>query len=200
MSLIVTQGYGDSGGVAPGALTVLSVTPSNNQILITFSEAVILLGDGLDTTRWIIVSDGGQHVIVNSIQVAGATVTLITNEMANGTNYTLTIPNMGVYSAITGNPLTGPFEHPFVGVGSPPTILIIVVIDARTIEVVYDEPVNMYDALNENNYVITGIGGLTVIDVEKMGSTIYRLTTSHQMVGTNYLVTASNIRGELDGL
>jgi hypothetical protein len=186
------MGLGDCGGFSP-TLTLTSVTASVNQVHVHFNDIIVLVGNALDRSRYQIVSNTGQIVIVNAVSATGNTIHLSVIGMANGTSYTLTLPNLGVLSLSSGNLYAGPFLASFLGVSTNPIILIAVVIDARTIEVVFDQPVNIYDATNENNYTITGGGGLTASSIKQISTTIFRLTTSHQMVGTNYTVTANNI-------
>lgn len=80
------------------------------------------------------------------------------------------------------------------GVGTdvvPPSIVLSRSIDARTVEVLFNEAVVEDEALTAANYSIDG--GLTVSAVVKVTSSIYRLTTSKQAVGDLYTVTVSDI-------
>lgn len=197
MPLIVTQGYGNPGAAEPTPLSISSIGVSAKQLQINLSGNGVLVGNALDRSRYTVISNNGQHVLINSISIAGSVITLVTTEMSNGTNYTFTIPNTGILSQLNGTACIGPFSHAIVGVGVTPTILITKVIDTRTIEIIFSEAVNKYDALNENNYSITN--GLIVEDVEYISDAAYRLKTSQQDVGGSYLVTASNIR-DLDGM
>ncbi len=182
---------------AGGGLTIDSVIATLNTITITFSDAPTVIDvAALDRTRWS-AHTGGQYIVINSVTQAGNTVILSTTEMANGSSYTLEIPNTTI-AGPSGSVFLGPFTQAFTGFGVSPTIAITQVIDARTIDVIFSERVNKYDALNETNYTINN--GLSVVSVAQLSTTIFRLTTSKQTVGTSYTVTASNIRDDQGNL
>lgn len=65
--------------------------------------------------------------------------------------------------------------------------------DVRHVEVIFSEPVVEFEATNPVNYIITGGAGLSVLKVAKVNPQTYLLTTSKQVTGQNYTVTASNI-------
>lgn len=75
----------------------------------------------------------------------------------------------------------------------PPTVLLARAVDARHVDVTFSEPVVASEALIPANYAITGGAGLTVSAVQKLTSVAFRLTTSAQVAGFSYLLTASNI-------
>lgn len=76
---------------------------------------------------------------------------------------------------------------------TPPTMIIARAPDVRHVEVTFSEPVNEFEATNPANYVITGGAGLTVSSVVAVNPQTYLLTTSKQVTGQAYTVTASNI-------
>ncbi len=145
----------------------------------------------LDRTRWQITGSG-TSVIVNTVTIVGNTIVLGTTAMVAGGPYTLIIPNTTIAESVGGTVFLGSFSQPFTGAGATPVILITRVIDARTIEVTYDQAVNKYDALNETNYSINN--GLSVLSVAQVSTAIFTLTTTKQVDGTAYTLTASNIR------
>ena len=85
------------------------------------------------------------------------------------------------------------YTWPVVAESVPPTLLLARAVDARTVDVIFSEPVVVSEALVPTNYVITGGAGLTVSAVQQISVDTFRLTTSKQVVGQSYLVTASNI-------
>ncbi len=187
------RGYGGllfRDGTVPAPL-LASIIATTNTITITFTVVPTIIDVAvLDRTRWIAYA-GDQHIVVNSVTIVDHAIVLGTTEMANGSTYTLEMPNTTI-AGPDGTVFLGPFTQNFTGVGVSPYILITQVIDARTIDVVFNEQVNKYDALNETNYTINN--GLTVVSVAQLSASIFRLTTSRQAVGTSYTVTASNIR------
>ena len=76
---------------------------------------------------------------------------------------------------------------------TPPVLYFARPIDATTVDVTFSEPVVVSEATTPANYGITGGAGLTVTTVTQISGTVFRLTTSPQVVGQSYLVTASNI-------
>lgn len=81
---------------------------------------------------------------------------------------------------------------------TPPILLFARPVEATTVDLTFSEPVVVSEALVETNYVITGGAGLTVTAVQQISGTVFRLTTSPQVPGQTYLVTASNIH-DLNG-
>lgn len=75
---------------------------------------------------------------------------------------------------------------------TPPTIIIVRSLNARSLEVIFSEAVQESTALNSNNYSINN--GLTVSAVEKVSPSVYRLTTSKQTTGVAYTVTINNVK------
>ena len=71
-------------------------------------------------------------------------------------------------------------------------------VDGTHVTVIFSEDVVVIEATNPANYVITGGAGLTVISVAQESSSTFVLTTSPQISGANYLLTASNIH-DLNG-
>ncbi len=172
-------------------MDLLSIVATLETITITFNDTPTIIDVAiLDRTRWIAYT-GDQHIVINAVNVTGDAIVLSTTEMSHGSTYTLVMPNTTIANT-EGVVYLGPFTENFTGFGVSPTILITQVIDARTIDVVFSEPVNKYDALNETNYSVNN--GLTVVSVAQLSASIFRLTTSKQAVGTSYTVTASNIR------
>lgn len=76
---------------------------------------------------------------------------------------------------------------------TPPVLYFARPVDATTVDITFSEPVVVAEATNPANYGITGGAGLTVSAAAQISATVFRLTTSPQVVGQSYLVTASNI-------
>lgn len=190
--LIPTYGFGIEAG-AGTAMSVAGAVATTNTVTVTFSGAnPVLTGTTSSPSSWSITSSSPFPTTISNVQVVSNTVVLTTSETSASVSYTLYIPNPGIISSADGTQCVGPFTVVFSGSGTSPTILIIQVVDARTVNVVFSEAVNPFDALNENNY--SANNGLQIIDVKQLGAAIFELTTSHQTVGTSYLITASNIR------
>ena len=191
---IVTQGYSGGGVAAPTPIIVDSATGAANLATVTFTGASpVLTGIALDKSNWSITNNAtGDHLSVTGVSAVGATVELATSQQANGATYTVHLPTTGIISSLNGSACTGPFTVTFTGVGTNPAILMIQSVDARTVNILFNVPVNNLDALNTNNYV--GDNGLTITASTKLSDSIFQLTTSRQVVGTAYTITASNIR------
>lgn len=190
-NLIITQGYGATIG---GALTLVNLTPAATQLVLTFSVNIALTGNALDPTNWSITpGSGSSPVTVNSLSVAGATLTINTTEHTNGTPYTLVFPQ-GVVSTSSAAPFIGPFTQAYTGVGVLPTLQAVQSIDARSVEAVFNEAVVPADALNPANWAITGDSVVAVVSVAQMTAASFRLSTTAHEPSSNYTLTASNIR------
>lgn len=79
---------------------------------------------------------------------------------------------------------------------TPPTVAGVETVDGKTIVVTFDEAVVEAEALTPANYVFSG--GLTLLAVEKVTSSQFRLTTSLQTPGLTYNLTVSGIH-DLNG-
>lgn len=190
-NLIVTQGLGNAGGAI--ALSVLSFTPNPGSLVIVFSDLVALTGDAASSTNWSITPGIGLNPItINSVVVVGNTVTVNTSEHQTG-SYTLNYPQ-GIVSYLDGSPFIGPFTHVYSNVGVVPFLTMVRGVDARAIDVVFSEAVNLQDALTPGNYSITGASTVTVTSVEKQTDQAFRLNTTVQVRSGSYTLQASNIR------
>lgn len=181
------------GGISVSG-TFISVIASDHLITITCGDIPNLTGMALNETNWSIIDNSGSHLLITSIETIDNTILLHTTEQVNGSSYILTVPSGIEFS---GDPFAGPFDWIFNGVGSNPSIIITRVVDSRLIEVWYNSPVYLLDAIKPTNYTITNSGGLSVISVIQISNTIFQLSTSAQLVDAAYTVTASNIRNIL---
>jgi hypothetical protein len=115
-----------------------------------------------------------------------------------GASYTLHLPTVGLLSN-SGKPLVGPFELDYTGVVGSVLIQLTRVIDARTIELIFNRRANEEDASNIANYVIAldelVDPALTVVSANRISDFHYTLTTSRQVYDEPYEVYISNIRG-----
>jgi hypothetical protein len=181
------------------AAPVIVITPINftnitaiaKQVSVNFDTPPTLLGPAADKTVWSIIGPNAQVITINTLNIIGTSVVLSTTEMSNGVTYTISIPPSYITSS-SGLFWTGPFVKTFTGVGGAPFIQNVKPIDGRTIEIMFSENVNKYDALNIANYSIDH--GLVVLGAQQISPSIFRLITSLQVSSTNYTVTASNIR------
>lgn len=190
-NLIVTQGLGSAGGAI--ALSVLSFTPNPGSLVIVFSDLVSLTGDAASSANWSITPGIGLNPItINSVSVVGNTVTVNTSEHQTG-SYTLNYPQ-GIVSYLDGSPFVGPFTHVYSNVGVIPFLTMVRGVDARALDVVFSEAVNLQDALTPSNYTITGPSTVTVTSVEKQTDQAFRLNTTVQVRNGSYVLQASNIR------
>jgi hypothetical protein len=185
--------FGTAPFTAPSASSIhlLSIVGGANIVTLTFDSAPVLLQDALIASKYLIIDPNNASVYIYSVTVVGNTVVLSTSWQANGTTYTLFLPQSW-FANVGGAVFTGPFNGTFTGVATSPVIAITRTVDARTIDVYFNKPINKLDGLNINNYSINN--GLIVTACTQISDSIFRLTTSHQTLGTSYTVTASNIR------
>jgi|SRR5579859_4103799 len=192
--LITTQGYGTTkASVYPSCLAFLAlgVTPTLTTLDVSMSNAFTISGPAASPSDYTITPlDGGHAVTILSVQQSGPHLLLTTTEHTNGKNYQLTMPSIGIVD-INNNPFDGPFTINYVGVGVAPYALAARSIDARTLEITFDEQVDPSTALNPSNYSINN--GLTVTGVVAVTNSIYRLSTSRQTQGMTYTVTITNV-------
>lgn len=191
MPLIITSGLGATGSAADPAVD--SITSYESYLLVVFNTSLDVSSNVLRTDSWS-VSGGGRPVSVRDVSMHSAsTIRIDVTEQTDGETYVLHFPEVGILT-LFGEKFYGPFEENFVGAGSGPSILMVRTVDARTLEVFFNEAVNPGDALNSANYSIDN--GLQVVSVTKVTPVQYLITTSKQVEGISYTVTASNIRDE----
>lgn len=183
----------DGAAAALRSMTLDAVShPTQSSLILTFSDNVVLQGPALDPANWTIAGPGlGVTCTAVSAPSDQKNVTLTITDQTQGGAYTVTVPSTGISGPSALN-FSGPFTMNFTGIGVAPSIVMARSVDARTMEVIFSEPVLESDALNPTNYTITN--GLKALSVSKVTPVIYRLTTSKQAVGTAYNVTVSEVR------
>lgn len=191
MSLLITKGLGSA--VDVNGLLLSSVTNSGTYLDLLFNMVLNVSSNVLEVGSWAITAGG----IVSPVQISAVstpslkTIRVAISEQTNGATYTLHLPKVGIL-ALDDTAYNGPFEANFVGVGAGPFVTMVRSIDARTLEIFFNEPVDEGDALNPSNYSISG--GLQVTAVSKLTPIQYQITTSKQTENVNYTVTVSNVR------
>jgi len=162
------------------------------QINLTFSEP-------LDRTS---AENPQNYSISNGVQVLAAVlddnetvVHLLTTTHQAGVNYTLTV--QGVMDKDGNEVRSGSAQNYFIqdsGPDSvPPSLLYAGIVDARTVDVVFNEPVEKASAENPSNFDITG--GIVVESAVLLSNqSIVRLTTSDHQDGASYTMSVNNIR------
>lgn len=185
--LLLTLGLGE---VTGSAFVLQTVVSSGTFITATFAADLVLAGDALDPTKWIITG-GDDPVTVTGISYLNNTVILDSTAQRSDVVYTLELPATGIRSA-TDDPFYGPYTMTFQGYNTPPTVLMARSLDARLLEVIFSEAVSEGDALDSANYSIDN--GLLVISSSRVTPSVYHLVTSRQTTGVVYTVTVSNIR------
>lgn len=190
---LVTDGFGDYPGNGPAVAFILTgVVVAAQQLTLNLNATPLVSGPAVNPAAYTVVPNGnGVPVQVTSVQVSGNTVVLGTTAMTIGAAYTLVIPSVGLISA-DGRQFNGTFTPGFTGAGVAPFLVQAASVDARTLQVVYSEPVNASDATNPANYSI--VPPLAVTAVSRVTSLVYVLTTARQARGQVYTVTASNVR------
>jgi hypothetical protein len=194
--LLITKGYGTPGSVTPPDCVVFYVTgvaPGLNYIDIFFSTDLTASGPAVDPNEYTITPlDGGGAQTVTEVTVGTNYIRLTTTEHKDGALYSVTMPVAGYLSTGDGGQFQGPFTNEYTGVGLEPGLIMVRVIDARTIDVHFNEAVMESDATDPENYTITPL--LEVVSIAKVTSSVYRITTSRQVEDTAYTITSHDIR------
>lgn len=89
--------------------------------------------------------------------------------------------NAGAYA------LLGPPTLSFTGVAGDPVLLQAVTFDEKMVDLTFSFAPLPSKALDPAQYQITP--ALTIASIRQISSTVYRLTTSAQIIGTTYTVT-----------
>lgn len=190
----LTYGYALSltnfGGTSPPPLMV-SLSPSAFALTVTFDSPIALTAPSSSAASWIITQNSGLVPVTHVAFDGTSIVTLTTGEHVTGAPYTLTVPSGIVGTTVPAGAYPGPYIIGYTGIGIAPTVLQAIAISYRAVRVTFDEAVVESEALNKNNYAVTG--GTYITGVTKISDTIYELSTSPLAGGTSYTVTASNI-------
>lgn len=185
MSLVITQGYGDSSG----SFAVVSVTPYVNRLEIEFDQNITLVGMALTATNWVF-SGGSVAITASSVSVSTTTVTIYHNEALNGESLSIAMPYAGIFYGT--EPYSGPLGYGFTSVGVSPTISNAAAVSAYDIRVRFSEAVDSTQATDAGNWTISG--GFTVQSVAQEASDIYLVTINGPMAAsTVYSIEASGI-------
>lgn len=188
MANLITSGLGaESGG---GSFAPVSVEGRARTITISFPEAAPatdLTGDSADIANWAITG-AGDPTLSNVTITDGAVVLTVLPFLESAEEYQLAVPD-GIES--DGQRYLGSYILSFTS-GTPlPVVISTLSIDARVVEVIFNNPMVLAEATNPANYEIDG--GITVSAVTRVTSTTYRLTTSKQGLGVSYNLTVSGI-------
>ncbi len=193
--LLISQGLGsDSSPIGEFRLT--SISSSIDLLTLSFTEALSLSGPAADFSSYFITGEIlYPEPLITSLTVVGGTLLLGITEQHDGGSYTLNIPVSG-FNSVFGDPYLSSYTPGFTGVGVSPALLMSRQIDARTIEVIFSERINVLSGQNSQNYSISG--GVKVFSAVQVSPIIYRLTTSRIDVNTSdtYTLTVSNIVDE----
>jgi len=192
MSLLVTKGLGMEPG-ASSPLTGLSATytASTNNLDIQLSSAAVLAGPALVPSSWSITSTGNPSLTVNSISlISSNTIIRLNVSEARTATYLIQLP-IGITQTSDGTSYTTPNPITCNATGTGPVVLLGSSIDAITMDIVFDRPVNQSDASTAANY--TSNNGLTISAAVRVTDSVYRLTTSRQVPGTTYTLTIVGI-------
>lgn len=193
--LLVSMGFGGPGTVPGpgGAFQGLLLVSTFLNLELQLTEAPTIAGPAADPSQYLLVpTDGGAPATVTAVSISGNDLELTTTEHTTGKHYQLTVPTIGLVS-VTNKTYQGPFLFSYVGVGHGPIPLLARSIDARTMEIVFNEALDEASAMNPANYSVAP--PLAIISVVKTGlDTVYRLTTGRQDRGTLYTVTLTNVK------
>ncbi|MCL4439238.1 MAG: Ig-like domain-containing protein [Firmicutes bacterium] len=133
----------------------------------------------------------GLNITGAVLQADNKTVRLTTATQVFGTNYTVTVNNV---SDISGNAMTTPGTAAFTGVDTtPPTVISATPVSDNTVNIKFSESVDLATAQNVANYSISPSLAVTSAVLQADLQTV-QLTTANQTYGTNYTVTAANVK------
>ena len=191
MSLIVTEGLGDSGVVVVATFQGTGIVSSLNNLEVQTTEIPTVTGPAADPSQYTITPlDGGIPATVTAVSISGTSLELTTTVHSGSKNYSVTLPSTGMISTIS-NVYQGPFTFNYVGVGIPPLAILARSIDSRTLEIAFTAAMVESEALNPIHYSISP--PVAVFSVVKVLDSIFRLTTGRQERGVSYSVTVSGI-------
>lgn len=190
-----TRGYLESGGLAAPSVNNVSV-PTQNTVLLTWSQPITLTAFGLTLGAWsITVPPGDGPVSVTQVQLIDSThVQLTTTDQQDGASYQLNISQGVVENAAhTANFASGVF---FTGSNAPLTILSHRYVDSTDVIVTYSRAVQQVTATVPGNYAF--VPPVQVERAERITDTQYLVKTSPMNPNTLYTVTVTGVRA-LDG-
>lgn len=189
--MIIFQGLFPLTDDSGSDLVVTSVTASPGNVVVVFSHAITLTGASIVFSNWVI-SGGVSPPAVLNVSLVGNVVTITTPEDILGQTRTLTVPNGIVKFSDGAQTLQAPFSFNFPSSGVTPIVTGIVNRDAKTIEVIFSEPVVESEALNIANYSISP--SLAIRSASKVQDNRYRLDLlQFQTPAVEYTLTATNI-------
>lgn len=196
MPLIITSGYGNAGGGTPtgNVVQALSLTAYKRRLVFKMDHSIIL--DGIATRPGsypiVVFADGSPGPKGLSVEAAGDVLTLNTEAHIAGVEYRVELPAAGILS--TDQELfVGPFIWRYYAIMTA-TVQFVQVIDARLLQLVFDQPPVDEDALDHLRYSFEP--ELEPKSASKVTDYTYRLVTSRQTEGQSYTITTNGIRGK----
>lgn len=159
-------------------------------LLITLNNGTTpaLSGDAALPAKWTVT--GPTTVTVTDVYVSGTELVIrSTHPLQAGGVYTIGIP-FGLSSQ--ASPFIGPFSVAFTAFGDTLDIVSVASVDARIIEVVFNAAADS-SALVAANYVLSGPNSPTIAAIAKVTDSVYRLTSSHQLISDVYTLTAPGV-------
>lgn len=198
VSYVFTPGPPEGAGFEVVSATPLVPSMIESKVRIVFDEGV----RHTDATARIDALNPSNYLFSGGLEVSHVTHVAsdttfdiyLTGPMVAGQAYTVKVINIESLTDLPPDPADLHDTGSFTGIVAPivpADILIVRTVDARTLEIIFTEPVVVSDALVPGNYSISP--SLTVKSVEYVSPTVYRLTTAKQTVGQSYSVTISNI-------
>ena len=147
--------------------------------------------EAADPKFWVFTSTSGYPVTATSISQPTTTVIRIYHTEGTGSSsYTLTLPVNGIID-IYGVVYNGPSSTAFNEVAIAPFLVAVQPLDARSLRVIYSEPVNSTQAMTVSNYSI--LPTLTITSIERETDSSYLIFTSGQTPNTVYNITVNNV-------
>lgn len=176
-------------GIAPRVSSATATDAAT--VRVVFDEA--MSDTGLTTDgNYAFTSPGGATITVGSVAKINPTTVDITisGEMRTGiSNYTVTVSNVTDLAGNTVDPLYN--SDQFNGVGVAPQMLSAVASNPLTVEIIFDEPMNVVQLETFTNYTFDN--GLVSSAAIKIGGgptyTTVDVTVSEMSDGVNYTVT-----------
>lgn len=190
MSYNITYGLGPA-ALAPSTFAAISAVGGYRQVIVTFSDSVMVSGPALVPANYPITLTGaGVDVLVTAVEAVGSTLVLTTDKQTPGANYDVHLPLQGILSGSFAQ-FVGPFDLSFTGGTGVVSILQTRSVDAFVLELNFSIPVLESTAIIPSNYTIDN--GLVVLGATRITDLFYRLTTTRQVQTQTYTVSISGI-------
>jgi hypothetical protein len=196
MPLIITSGYGETGGggTPTNVVKALSLTAYKRRLVFKMDRSIILDGAATHPTNYpiVVAADGTPGPRGLSVEASGDVLTLYTEAHIANVEYRIELPASGIVST-ERYLFVGPFTWRYYATMTA-SVQFVQAIDARLLQLVFDQPPMDEDALDHLRYSFDP--ELEPKAASKVTDYTYRLVTSRQVESQTYTIATSGIRGK----